>query len=177
MSKSRASKEQSMALVTQMVKQAKGAVLADFTGLKVKEMQELRRNLRARGIEYEVIKKSLLKMSLPAAGASGLDDAILAGFSVSVATSGTDETDPAKVLSDFAKIHSKLKILGGWLDKQFIDATKVKNLASLPGKTELWGQFVGVLAAPLTGLVSVMQGNLRGLVQVISAMQNAKSKM
>ncbi|OHA55946.1 MAG: hypothetical protein A2388_00185 [Candidatus Veblenbacteria bacterium RIFOXYB1_FULL_43_13] len=59
----------------------------------------------------------------------------------------------------------------------YVDEAKVKALAQLPGKQELLGQVVGSLTAPLTGLVNVLQGNLRGLIQVLTAMQNAKSKM
>ncbi|MBI5733931.1 MAG: 50S ribosomal protein L10 [Candidatus Kerfeldbacteria bacterium] len=169
MSKSRVSKENSVSLVTDLVKSAKGAVLVDFTGLKVKEMQELRRNLRASGIEYEVVKKSLLKRSLVPAGVVNLDEASVARASVSVAVSAQDEIGPAKVLVNFAKTHEKLKVLGGWLGKEYIPAAKVEALSKLPAKPEMLGQLVGALARPMVGLINVMQGNLRGLMQVLKA--------
>lgn len=174
MSKSRASKEQSVSLVTDLVKSAKGAVLVDFTGLKVKEMQELRRSLRAAGIDYEVVKKSLLKRSLVPAGVASLDEASVAHASVSVAVSSQDEIEPAKVLVTFAKTHEKLKVLGGWLNKEYIPAAKVEALSKLPAKPEMLGQLVGVLARPLTGLANVMQANLRSLVQVLKAASEKK---
>ncbi len=174
MSKSRVSKEQSVSLVTDLVKSAKGAVLVDFTGLKVKEMQELRRNLRASGSEYEVVKKSLLKRSLVPAGVASLAEASVANASVSVAVSAQDEIEPAKILVNFAKTHEKLKILGGWLNKKYIPATKVEALSKLPAKPETLGQLVGALARPLACLVNVMQGNLRGLVQVLKAAAEKK---
>lgn len=151
---------------------AKGIVFADFTGLLVKEMQELRRELRKAGIYYEVVKKKLLDRSLKDSKiqVSGPE---LSG-SVSVAASSTDEVEPAKILAEFAKKHEKLQLLGGILDGGFVDGGRVKELAKLPGKQELRSRLVGSLASPLRGMVGVLQGNLRGLVQVLKAVSEKK---
>ena len=176
MAKTRAVKESSVARLTDNLRQGKGIVFADFTGLLVKELQEMRRELRKAGIYYEVVKRTLLKRGLTDAGFKEVSVDKLAG-SISVAVSPDDEVTPAKTIVGFTKKFDKLKVLGGILEHNYVDEAKVKALAQLPGKQELLGQVVGSLTAPLTGLVNVLQGNLRGLIQVLTAMQNAKSKM
>ncbi|MDZ4229533.1 MAG: 50S ribosomal protein L10, partial [Candidatus Veblenbacteria bacterium] len=110
----------------------------------------------------------LLKRCLEAAGLSSVSVSVLKG-SVSVAVSSVDEVVPAKTLSTFAKAHDKLRLLGGVFDGTFVNVSRVQALAQLPGKQELMGQLVGTVAAPLRGLVGVLQGNLRGLAQVLRA--------
>ncbi len=168
MAKTRQKKEQALAEVTALLKDARGVVFADYGGLTVKDMQELRRSLRQNGVGYEVVKKTLLSRALKAVGLTAVDTAVLQGM-VSLATSATDEVEPAKQLVDFAKTHENLKVMGGVLEAAFVDRTKVMALAKLPGKQQLLGQLVGTLAAPLSGFVNVLQGNLRGLVQVLRA--------
>lgn len=168
MAKTRTSKEASVSRVTDKLKQGKGIVFADFTGLIVKEIQELRAELRKAGIYFEVVKKTLLKKGLSDAGLANISLDNIEG-SVSVAVSEEDEIVPAKTLVDFSKKHDKLKVLGGVMESKFIDDIQVKSLAQLPSKTELLGKLVGTINAPLTGLVGVLQGNLRGLVQVLRA--------
>jgi len=83
-----------------------------------------------------------------------------------------DEVAPAKILNDFAKNNEHLKILGGILENKFIDKMSVISLAKLPSKQELLGQLVGTIAAPMSGMLNVLQGNLRGLVRVLSIINN-----
>jgi len=171
MAKKRPAKEESVAKVVELLKSARGLVFADYTGLTVKDLQDLRRQLRAQGVSYEVTKKTLLGRSLKAAGLNEITTEALKG-SVSVAVSQTDEVEPARILVGFAKTHEKLQLLGGILEAKFIDGAKVRSLAKLPSKQELLGQLVGTIAAPLSGFVNVLQGNLRGLVQVLKVLSN-----
>ena len=169
MAKTRKQKEEQLQQVVRMIGGAKGAVLADHTGLTVKESQELRKNLRAEGIEYEAVKKSLFKKAL---AENKLDGKMIDGFggSIGLATSDRDEVSPAKIVVGFAKTHEKMSVVGGIMNSLLIDATAVKSLAKLPSKQELLGQVVGTIAAPVSGFVRVLAGNLRGFVQVLSAM-------
>lgn len=169
MAKSRENKSEEVLKLVPVLKTAKGAVLADFTGLNVKDTQELRKNLRQQGISYTVIKKSLLQRALTEVG---LSDISVKSFknSVSVAVSANDEVEPAKLLVAFAKTHEQIKVLGGLLENKFIEPAKVMELSALPGKTVLLAKLVGSLQSPITGLVNVLQGNLRGLVQVLHAL-------
>lgn len=174
MAKSRSNKETSVGRITDKLKSSKGIVFADFTGLLVKEIQELRNELRKAGVYYEVVKKTILKRGLTEAGLQNISVDELKG-SVSVAISSDDEVIPARTLVTYAKTHDKLKVLGGVLESNFVDESKVKSLALLPGKQELLGKLVGSIQAPLSGLVNVLQGNIRGLVQVLKSMSEKNS--
>lgn len=174
MAKTRLSKETSVSRVTDKLKTGKGIVFADFTGLLVKEIQELRTELRKAGVYYEVVKKTILKRGLAGAGLNNVSVDELKG-SVSVAVSNDDEVVPAKTLVAFAKNHDKLKVLGGVLASSYVDESRIKALAKLPGKQELLGKLVGSIQAPLAGLVNVLQGNIRGLVQVLKAISEKSS--
>lgn len=174
MAKSKQEKNELVTSLVDMFKKAKALVFADYTGLKVKDMQELRRVMRAKGVEYEVIKKTLLSKSLESAGITTVNVDDLQGM-VSVAISDQDELEPAKSTTAFAKTHDKFKVLAGWVTGNFYQAKQVEALAKLPSKPELLGKFVGTIQAPLSGFVSVLQGNLRGLVQVINAMSQKKN--
>lgn len=168
MAKTRAIKEASVSRLVDNLKSGRGIVFADFTGLLVKEMQEIRRELRKSGIYFEVVKKTLLKRGLAEAGLKEVPVDKIIG-SVSVAVSSEDEIVPAKTIVTFAKKFDKLKVLGGVLESNYVDDNKVKSLAQLPSKPELLGKLVGSINAPLSGFVNVLQGNIRGLVQVLKA--------
>jgi large subunit ribosomal protein L10 len=173
MAKTRQAKEKVLSEVAAFLKKAKGLVFADYAGLTVKDMQELRRTLRSKGVSYEVVKKTILRRGLKEVGFDKVNVDNLKGM-ISVAVSESDEVEPAKQVMAFAKTHEKFQVLGGILETNFVDAAKVKELAKLPGKQELLGQLVGTIAAPISGLVNVLQGNLRGLVQVLSQIANSK---
>lgn len=169
MAKSREKKSTELSNLTALLKDAKGIVFADYTGLGVKDMQELRRGLRKAGITYDVIKKTLLQKALSDSNLASVSLADIQS-SVSVAVSAKDEVEPAREVAEFAKTHAdKFKVLGGVLEANFIPSAKVLELAKLPSKQQLLGQLVGTLAAPMSGFANVLQGNLRGLVQVLKA--------
>lgn len=169
----REQKKQIVEDMTQELKDARGIVFCDFQGLKTKDLQELRAELRKENVKYRAVKLTLLKRALREIGV----DVSEFNFQVPMAVSFSleDEVAPAKFLQAFAKKHEKLKILAGVLDQKLIDMAAVKQLAALPGKQELRGQLVGVIAAPLRGLVSVLSGSLRQLVYVLSAIKESKS--
>jgi large subunit ribosomal protein L10 len=146
-------------------------IFSGFQSLPTRDIQELRSKLSEEGVGYQVVKLSLLKLAMKRAK---LDTGSLNfRVPVSVSISADDEVAPARILHDFAKTHDKLSILGGIMDGQMIDESRVKALAALPTKQELRGQVVYVISSPLRGLVSVLQGNMRGLINVL----NAKAKL
>jgi large subunit ribosomal protein L10 len=79
------------------------------------------------------------------------------------------------VLNQFRTTNESLKIIGGTLEKKFIDAAKVMELAQIPGKQELMAKLVGSINSPVSGFVNVLAGNLRGLVQVLKAASEKKT--
>lgn len=159
--------------LTEKIKVAKSSVFVDFKGLKVKDLTELKKTLRASGVEYVVVRKTLLDIALEKAGVEGASVKTMEG-QVAISMSNTDEVSAAKIIDTFAKTNENVKMLGGVLAAQVMSAQEVKALAKIPSKQQLLGQLVGTLNAPVSGFVNVLAGNLRGLVQVLNAISEVK---
>jgi|SRR3989338_853815 len=159
--------------LTEELKGAKGAVLSSFQGLPASVMQTLRQKLRAEGIKSKVVKLTLLKRVLAAIGVN--TENFNQTVPVVVSWSTEDELSAARILHGFAKKQENLKIVAGLLEQKLLDAAAVKTLATLPGKQELLGQLVGVVASPLRGLVGVLSGNVRQLLYALNAIGKSKS--
>lgn len=172
MAKSRQEKEQEVASLVDKLRRMKVAVLTTNAGLSVKDSTELRSTLRKSGIDHTVAKKTLLRKALNESSFGGIDIMpITASFGISFGYD--DEVAPAKLLAQFAKTHGALQFIGGVLDGVYIDGAQMKQLASLPTRDGLRAWVVGTIAAPLSGLVNVLAGNIRGLAQVLSARRSA----
>ncbi|NTV41142.1 MAG: 50S ribosomal protein L10 [Candidatus Moranbacteria bacterium] len=160
--------------LTEKIKAAKSAVFVDFKGLKVKDVTTLKRTLRASDVQYVVVRKTLIDIALKNAGIEGADIAGMEG-QIALSLSNADEVSGAKIIDEFTKTNENLKVLGGTLGNQLMDAAQVKALAKIPSKEQLLGQLVGTLNAPVSGFVNVLAGNLRGLVQVLNAVKEQKA--
>lgn len=161
-------KHEQVAELTELFKTAKIAVTAKYTGLSVQDVQELRKAAREAGVVIKVVKNRLVRVALQQsdqykdADTSSLTDQLLYAFS------NNDEVAPAQVLAKFAKTHDHLKLVSGFSEGNTLDTSVVNALASLPSKEQLRGQLVGVIAAPLTQLLGVMNGTQRGFTQVVA---------
>ena len=170
------SKQQKTAIVKDLsdrLSKSKSLVFTKYHGLKVSEIRELRGKMQEQGADYSVVKNSLLKVAWDK---SELKDAKLEKQAgpLAVAFGYEDEVAPAKLCWQFARKHKALEITGGILDKDLLTKEAVVNLAKLPSKNELIAKVVGSIGAPLSGLVNVLVGNLRGLVNVLSAIKEQK---
>lgn len=174
MSITKSQKEQIITDLAEKLKKMKSSIFVQFFGLKVKDVEALRKECRKAKVDYVVAKKTLLNIALKKAGIEGVDTKQF-DREVATAISYEDEVAGARVLATFARTNNALKFIGGVLEGKLIDGARVKQLASLPTKPELLGQLVGTLQAPISGFVRVLSGNLRGLVQVLSAIQKSKS--
>ena len=171
MPKTRKQKEEALKGLKSKLADSKAVVFTSDTGLTVKEVEALRKELRANDSEYYVAKKTLLKKALENVKEEDLKD--LAG-SFGVTFSFTDEVSAAKAINKVAKNNEKFNIAGGVLEKDFILPEMVKKLASIPSKEELLAKLVGSLKSPITGVVGVLGGNLRNLVGVLAAIKDKK---
>ncbi len=172
MAKSRLQKEQTLVELSGYFGTMKSAIFVNYQGLKVKEADELRRAGDKEKVTYTVAKKTLLTKALKSAGVE-YDAVALTGM-IGVATA-EDEVAAAKLIVEFGKTHPTLKVLAGVVDGKVIDAAGVIALASLPTREQLLGQLVGVINGPVSGFVNVLAGNLRGLVNVLNAVKDAKA--
>src|SRR3989338_6598135 len=166
-------KKQLVIELAEKLKTAKGAVFSSYQGLATRDSQKLRADLRKEGGSHKVVKISLLKRALTKAG---IDSSTMnVNLPVAVSISEEDEVAPARIVAAFAKTNENLKILSGVLESKVIDWIQVKMLASLPGKQELRGQLVTVLAGPMRNLAGVLSGNIRQVVYVLNAIKEAKT--
>src|SRR2546426_12096619 len=132
--------------LTAEIAAASSFVVTEYRGLKVGELQQLRRRLRPRGIEYHVVKNSLFARAAEQSGKSALRS-MLAG-PTAVAIGDGDEVELAKSLVDEARVLKALKILGALIGGRAMSAEDVTTLARLPGRPQLQAIFVGTLQAP-----------------------------
>jgi len=144
-----------------------GTVLVDYRGVNVSQDTELRVALRGAGVKYRVVKNTMTRFAVRELGLSGLEKS-LAG-PTAMATSSTDPVAPAKVLCEYAKKFDKLEIKAGVVGKDVLDLAGVQALAELPPKEILVAKVVGMIAAPISGLVNVLNANIRGLAVALSA--------
>lgn len=163
MGMSRAAKEAEINELNERFSKDELVVVTHYSGLTVKEVTELRNELRKNGASFKVTKNSLARRALQGTKFEGLDD--LFSGPTGVATS-KDPVAAAKVTFDFAKKNDKLVIVGGGLGSMVMDAKAVEALAKLPSLDEIRSKLVGLLVAGPTKLVGVLQAPARNLVGV-----------
>lgn len=142
-------------------------IVTAYRGLKVTEFQDLRKRLGPRGIEYHVVKNSLLSRAASKTQRDGLKS-LLSG-PTAIALSKGDEIELAKGLMDETKVLKSLRIIGGLIGGQTLSAEEIATLAKLPGRAHLQGQIVGSLLAPLGQLTGLFQAPFQNLIHVLTA--------
>lgn len=140
-------KQQSVDEITSKLKGSVTTVVADYRGLNVAQVTELRKQLREAGIEFQVLKNSLVRRATANAELSELD-AILTG-PTAIAFSTTDIVAPAKILNDFAKKNDALELKGGVVEGKVVGISDIKALADLPSREGLLSMLLSVLQAPM----------------------------
>ncbi len=149
----RSEKEQLVVELREKISSASALYYTDFTGLNVKRMTDLRRKLRAAGVEYVVIKNTL---ALRAVSESGLVSSKLKGPTGIVV--GKDALMAAKVLTDFAKANDqKPEVKGGVYEGKEVDAKMVAKLAAIPPRDVLLSMLAGALQAPLGAMLGALE--------------------
>lgn len=173
---SRENKEKAVTQLKSDLERLKLGVMTDYRGLSVAELEELRQILRQHGIDYRVTKNTLLRLAAHSNERfKALNPAAFTG-PMALAMGYGDEVEPAKLIFQFAKTHDALEIVGGIsADGRLLTPADIKALAALPSREVLYAQLVGTIAAPLSGFVNVLAGNIRGLVTVLKAYQEQKA--
>lgn len=151
---------------------AKAILFAENKGLKVSQMTVLRKVLQKEKASVKVVKNRLLKRALQEAKIEGLE--FLIGGSIALASSELDPVVIAKALVDFVKENETLVVKGGYVDGQTLNAERVKFLASLPPKEELYAMLLRCLIQPATQVVNVLSAVPRNLVNVLEAIGKQK---
>ncbi|OGS38596.1 MAG: 50S ribosomal protein L10 [Elusimicrobia bacterium RIFOXYD2_FULL_34_30] len=157
----------------QRIKEAKSFYLVGYQGLTVKELEDLRRKLRAFDANFNVIRNRLVSRVFNNASFKGFDEYLKGP--VAIILENGDFIKLIKQLSIFSKANNKFKIKAGYADNRLLSEDDIKNIASLPSREQLLANVVGGIAAPMIGLVSVLSGPMRKLVIVLSAASNKKN--
>ncbi len=144
-----------------------GVIFTEYRGLKVRELQSLRRTLKEKGGEIQVVKNTLFRLAAGDA-ASNLTDELSSG-PTAVAFLYENETDCAKALFDFEKTNKKLVIKGGLIGGKVFDGKQIENFSKLPPRDVLIAQVIGTIAAPLSNLVGVVEALYADPIRVIGA--------
>lgn len=165
-------KEAEVAEIQEKLQKSQSVMFLDYRGLTVSEVTELRNKMRAAGVEYKVIKNTMIRRAAKEAGVEGLDE-ILEG-PTAVAFGYEDPVAPAKILVDFIENAKKTQLKGGVLAGRAMSQAEIKDLASLPSKEQLLAKLMGSLNAPVTGLVMALSGIPRKLVYALNAIKEKK---
>ena len=165
----RPDKQAAVAEIVEQFNTSAGAVLTDYRGLTVKELQDLRRSL-GENANYAVVKNTLAKIAANQVGISGFDD-ILVGPTAIAFIEG-DVVEAAKGLRDFAKANPALIIKGGILDGSPLSAQEVAKLADLESREVLMGKLAGAMLASLQNAVSLFQAPIARVARLAGALES-----
>lgn len=168
--------EQKKALVaslTDKLKNSCAGVIVNYKGINVSDDTKLRKELREAGVEYFVVKNTLLQRAAKEAGLDGLEP-VLEG-TTAIAISKDDHVAAARILCKFAEGNDFFKAKAGFIEGKVISEAEVNNLAKLPTKEVLVAKALGGLNAPISGFVTVLNGTIRGLVVALNAIAEKQS--
>ncbi len=165
-------KQKSLNDLKENISKAKSIIFADFSKVNSKDLFILRKNLKEAGCVLKIAKKTLVRISLGQSNISfwhkiknNVPGQLALVFGIE------DEVSPARISNQFLKTNENFKILGGIFEKRFIEKDRVLVLANLPSREELLSRMLASLSSPISGFENVLQGNIKGLLQVLSQIE------
>ncbi|MEW6725332.1 MAG: 50S ribosomal protein L10 [Bacillota bacterium] len=172
----REDKKQVVQEIVERLQRAQSAVFVDYRGLNVAQDTILRRRLREAGVEYRVLKNTMINLAASQLGIDGLAPHLEGP--TAVAFGYDDPVAPAKILAEFVKENKldKLTVKTGILEGKVIGVEEVKRLADLPSREVLLAQVLAGIQAPLTSLVSVLQAPLRNMAYGLEALRKQRAE-
>jgi len=169
----RADKQAAVTEIVESFNEASGAVLTEYRGLTVKQLQDLRRSL-GENANYAVVKNTLAKIAASEAGIDGFDDLLVGP--TAIAFINGDVVEAAKGLRDFAKANPTLVIKGGVLDGKPLGATEIAQLADLESREVLMGKLAGAMLASLSQAVYLLNAPLSQVARLAGALEAKRAE-
>ena len=158
----------------QRIKDVRGIYLADFTGMTVMSLSLLRKRCREQGVQFRVIKNTLLKRAFHERGIQALDEHLVGPTGLVFSTD--NEMAPAKILADFAKEFERPRLKAAVVDGQLYDHTAIVRLAKLPSREVLLSQVIATFIAPMTTFLGAVNAMLATPANIADALAREKSK-
>ncbi|MBP2028892.1 large subunit ribosomal protein L10 [Acetoanaerobium pronyense] len=147
--------------ISEKLQKSVSCVVVDYKGLTVEEVTELRNKFREAGVDYKVYKNTLVRRAAEQVGnMEQFDDVNLVGTNA-IAFGYEDPVAPAKIVSEFAKTHPKLELKMGFVEGEFYDSEKLKELAEIPSREELIAKLLGSLKAPVSNFVYLLDAMIK----------------
>lgn len=165
------------ALVTDLhekLKEAKAAILTDFTGLNVEQITQLRRTLKKSAVEYKVVKNTLLRRASHDTDVERLAEHFVGPIAIALAFE--DPLAPARILLEFSKAQPTLEIKAGMVTGTVMTPKDIRALASLPSKEILLAKLLSLFKAIPTRLVQTLNNPLQGLVLIVDHVKRARER-
>lgn len=150
------------------------AILADYRGLTVAQVTDLRAKLKQGASSLKIVKNRLAKIAIQETNYAVLNDHFKG--TVSLTTSAADPINPAKILTEFAKANEKFKLIAAAMDGKLLSVKQIEQLAKTPSRNELLSRLLGSFQAPVQNMANVLVQIPRQLVNVLSAIKEQKEK-
>ena len=160
-----------VAEISERVSKAQSIILAEYRGLEVGDMTQLRAQARKSGVYLRVLKNTLVRRAVDGTPFSGLANAMVGPLVFGISA---DPVAAAKVLSDFAKANEKFVIKAGGMPNQVMDAKSIQVLATMPSREELLAKLLGTMQAPIAKLVRTLNEVPTGFVRSLAAVRDQK---
>jgi len=160
-----------VAEISEQVSKAQSIILAEYRGLEVSDMTQLRAQARKSGVYLRVLKNTLVRRAVDGTAFSGLANAMVGPLVFGISA---DPVAAAKVLSDFAKANEKFVIKAGGMPNQVMDAKGIQVLATMPSREELLAKLLGTMQAPIAKFVRTLNEVPAGFVRGLAAVRNQK---
>ncbi|HZS16139.1 MAG TPA: 50S ribosomal protein L10 [Candidatus Dormibacteraeota bacterium] len=153
--------------LTDRLSRATSAIVTDYRGLTVKQLEELRTRLRNDGIEYHVVKNTLARRAAEEAGVAEFSSVLVGP--VGLALGYGDLSAPARILNEYFRVNRRLPIVAGLVEGRVLGAEAVRAVADLPSREALLAQLAGTLQSPLTSLAGALNSILSNFAATLDA--------
>jgi large subunit ribosomal protein L10 len=160
-------KVEAVAELSDKLGRATSAIITDYRGLTVKQLEELRARLRNEGIDYVVVKNTLARRAAEDAGVGNFSSVLVGP--VGLALGYGDLSAPARILNEYFRVNRRLPIVAGMVEKRVLDAESVRAVADLPSRDVLLAQLAGTLQSPLASLAGALNSVLSNFAATLDA--------